>query len=229
MENEKKGIKCSYAVLVIILFAALAFVTSYTFIQNKTTKCSCPDCSAPISVTDDATLTEKSSEEIIDDQNENTTVVDSSKLKDYAQFNNYGQIVVTKDGNVYYKPYDKYNLINGNDLSKVEVVIDQSILGPEEEDSIFRGYKVNTSNIRSAYSFEVGNGGALISVVLITKDNKVEILNLDNSNGNDIVASLEKISELSNIVTATKWSTWGGNGYVLYDINGNQYPNGRVQ
>ena len=46
MEKEKKTIKCSYAVLVIILFAALAFVVDYAYIQNKTTKCSCPDCSA---------------------------------------------------------------------------------------------------------------------------------------------------------------------------------------
>ena len=45
MEKEKKGIRCSYAVLVIILFAALAFVTDYAFIQNKMNKCNCPDCS----------------------------------------------------------------------------------------------------------------------------------------------------------------------------------------
>ena len=219
MEKEKKTIKCSYAVLVIILFAALCFVTDYAIIDKKMSKCSCPDCSTKSNtnvVTDDTTVIEKNT-------------VDSSKLKDYAQWNRYGMIVVTKDGNVYYKPDDKYNLINSNDLSEGEFVIDESILGPEGEDSKFRGYKVNTSNIRSAYSFEVGNGGALISVVLITRDNKVEILNLDNSNGNDIVASLESLNELSNIVTATKWSTWGGNGYVLYDINGNQYPNGRAQ
>ena len=36
---EKKGIRCSYAVLVIILFAALAFVTDYAFIQDKMHKC----------------------------------------------------------------------------------------------------------------------------------------------------------------------------------------------
>ena len=36
---EKKGIKCSYAVLVIILFAALAFVTDYAYIQYKMNKC----------------------------------------------------------------------------------------------------------------------------------------------------------------------------------------------
>ena len=34
-KKEKKTIKCSYAVLVIILFAALAFVTDYAFIERK--------------------------------------------------------------------------------------------------------------------------------------------------------------------------------------------------
>ena len=44
MEKEKKTIKCSYAVLVIILFAALAFVVDYAVIDRKVNKCSCPDC-----------------------------------------------------------------------------------------------------------------------------------------------------------------------------------------
>ena len=46
MEKEKKTIKCSYAVLVIILFAALAFVTDYAIIERKMNKCNCPKCEA---------------------------------------------------------------------------------------------------------------------------------------------------------------------------------------
>ena len=45
MEIERKGIRCSYSVLVIILFAALAFVVDYAVIERKMNKCSCPDCS----------------------------------------------------------------------------------------------------------------------------------------------------------------------------------------
>ena len=45
-KKEKKTIKCSYAVLVIILFAALAFVTDYAFIERKISKCDCPKCEA---------------------------------------------------------------------------------------------------------------------------------------------------------------------------------------
>lgn len=43
-KKKKKTIKCSYAVLVIILFAALAFVTDYAFIERKISKCDCPKC-----------------------------------------------------------------------------------------------------------------------------------------------------------------------------------------
>lgn len=44
MEKEKKKISCSYAFLVIILFAALAFVTDYAIIERKMNKCNCPKC-----------------------------------------------------------------------------------------------------------------------------------------------------------------------------------------
>ena len=81
MEKEKKGIRCSYAVLVIILFAALAFVVDYAVIDRKVNKCSCPDCSASGNtnvVEDDAAVTEKSGEEITADQNENTGVTNNT-------------------------------------------------------------------------------------------------------------------------------------------------------
>lgn len=221
MENEKKGIKCSYAVLVIILFAALAFVVDYAVIERKMSKCDCPDCSASGNtnvVNDDTT--------VIENKND-STIVDTSKLQDIASNNMYGEIVVTKDGYVYFKPYDNYSLTNNNDLVKGEYDVDDYILGPEY--TKFDGYKVNTSNIRSAYSFDIGNGGVTVDVILITRDNKVQVLKLEASSGKNIIASLESLNELSNIVTAAKSFGFGGHGYVLYDINGNQYPNGRAQ
>ena len=223
MENEKKGIKCSYAVLVIILFAALAFVVDYAIIERKMNKCSCPDCSASGNtnvINDDTT--------VIENKND-SAIVDTSKLKDIALYNRFGHIIVTKDGNVYFKLNEKYNLIDNDILIKGQYKIDERILGPEAEDSSFVGYKVNTSNIRSAYSFEVGNGGVSIDVVLITKDNKAQVLKFYNSINYDLVVSMENFSELSNIVTAVQEDGFGASGFVLYDINGNQYPNGRAQ
>ena len=65
-KKEKKTIKCSYAVLVIILFAALAFVTDYAFIERKTSKCDCPKCEA-------------TNNEVISDNTDNTQVTEDNK------------------------------------------------------------------------------------------------------------------------------------------------------
>lgn len=48
MEKEKKGIRCSYAVLVIILFAALCFVVDYSIIDRKLNRCDHSDSSSKI-------------------------------------------------------------------------------------------------------------------------------------------------------------------------------------
>ncbi len=48
MEKEKKGIRCSYAVLVIILFAALCFVVDYSVIDRKLNRCGHLDSSNTI-------------------------------------------------------------------------------------------------------------------------------------------------------------------------------------
>lgn len=48
MKKEKKGIRCSYAVLVIILLAALAFVVDYSVIDRKLNRCEHSDLSSTI-------------------------------------------------------------------------------------------------------------------------------------------------------------------------------------
>lgn len=48
MEKEKKGIRCSYAVLVIVLFAALCFVVDYSIIDRKLNRCDHSDSSSTI-------------------------------------------------------------------------------------------------------------------------------------------------------------------------------------
>lgn len=48
MKKEKKGIRCSYAVLVIILFAALCFVVDYSIIDRKLNRCDHLDSSSKI-------------------------------------------------------------------------------------------------------------------------------------------------------------------------------------
>ena len=99
-KKEKKTIKCSYAVLVIILFAALAFVTDYAIIERKTRKCDCPKCEATKNEvisdnTDDTQVTEESNEQTPELEFTYTSlsgkyVVDSYDKETYIYFYNDG-------------------------------------------------------------------------------------------------------------------------------------------
>lgn len=87
MEKEKKKISCSYAVLVIILFAALAFVVDYAIIERKMNKCNCPKCEV-------TTNNEEKEEPITNNENSNEQVnevnnddsISNSTVKHYGYY-----------------------------------------------------------------------------------------------------------------------------------------------
>lgn len=101
MEKEKKGIKCSYAVLVIILFAALAFVTDYAVIDRKVNKCNCPDCklSGNANVVNDGSII----------TNSDGSTTEQKKVYTYNDLAGLYTVDVKStdggDGNVHYKLY----------------------------------------------------------------------------------------------------------------------------
>lgn len=103
MEKEKKKISCSYAVLVIILFAALAFVVDYAIIERKMNKCNCPKCEATIN-------NEEKDEPIINNENsndENDSTI--SEIRETNYFQKYLQYIV-------------YNN-NGEEVSTFEIIL----------------------------------------------------------------------------------------------------------
>ncbi|MGM9849871.1 MAG: hypothetical protein ACI31V_03120 [Bacilli bacterium] len=71
-KKEKKTIKCSYALLVIILFATVAFLTDYIIIDRKTRKCDCPKCEA-------------TSNEVISDNTDNTQITEEKKDNSFCE------------------------------------------------------------------------------------------------------------------------------------------------
>ncbi len=67
MEKEKKGIKCSYALLVVILFATVCFLTDYIIIERKTRVNNCPKCEntcTKCDVKEENSVVEESNEQI---------------------------------------------------------------------------------------------------------------------------------------------------------------------
>lgn len=92
MEKERKTIKCSYAVLVIVLFAALAFVTDYAIIERKTRSCSCPKCDSE-KVVDESNIVEipRVDNEVSD--NNTTNQVEQPKIINVVENNDsYPQV-----------------------------------------------------------------------------------------------------------------------------------------
>lgn len=125
--KEKKTIKCSYAMLVVILFAALAFVTDYAIIERKTRKCDCPKC-------------EITNNEVISDNKDNTQVTENKtySYEDiagvYEYKNNEGldiykiALYLYTDGTYYYNTSIKFAEGNvGNYIIKENKIILNSI------------------------------------------------------------------------------------------------------
>lgn len=156
-KKEKKTIKCSYAVLVIILFAALAFVTDYAFIERKISKCDCPKC--------EATNNEVISGDIEDKDNTDNTQVTENQTYSYEDIagvynyddsigQSYIKLYLYTDGSYYYQTSIKYvsgiggyytikgneiilNSIftHGSDIGR-EIVFSESILQIDESGDI---------------------------------------------------------------------------------------------
>lgn len=103
MEKERKTIKCSYAVLVIILFAALAFVTDYAIIERKLNECNCPKCE--VITNNEEKEDNKDIEKNNNDENDSTI----SEIRETNYFQKYLQYIV-------------YNN-NGEEVSIFEIIL----------------------------------------------------------------------------------------------------------
>ena len=133
MEEKKRGFSCSYALLVVILCGALAFVTDYAIIESKTQRCGGGSGSTIVTDNDD--------KETIDgqviDENDNISSDDSSisnenKVYTYADvvgyysysldsetgewFNNINYSLYLYDDATFYLSYHNKNIggIMGN-------------------------------------------------------------------------------------------------------------------
>ncbi len=152
MEKEKKTIKCSYAVLVIILFAALAFVTDYAFIQNKMNKCSCPDCEIKNNdIKEDTTIVNDNTNGLAQYEN-----VGSSKLSiDFENTNIVAEIV---DGDI-------VMTLSGENVKVYYEDKSMPLTGPET-------ITLNTENAKSLYYITYHEGGNF-RLFFITEDNRL--------------------------------------------------------
>lgn len=159
-KKERKTIKCSYAVLVIILFAALAFVTDYAFIERKISKCDCPKCEA-------------TNNEVISDNIDNTQVTEDNKSLVNRQDN------LKRLEKIDYKSDNITNIdVKYNISDEFNNPMSQPIITAYNGDEVVWNYQFDGYLISQHSNFD------LISVVdnelYLQYMGKISILNLDN-------------------------------------------------
>ena len=157
-KKEKKTIKCSYAVLVIILFAALAFVTDYAFIERKMNKCNCPKC--------EATNNEVISGDIENKDNTDNTQVTENQTYSYEDIAGVYHAVVNEDNvdfDIFLSLNDDYTFVYDYNVASGNI--------------IYGNYIIDNDKIILNSLFVSGHGAANVSY----KNSKF-ILELSSSN-----------------------------------------------
>ena len=146
----------------------------------------------------------------------------------YASYGNYGDYVVTKDGDVYFIPRKEIVWDDDeNNNSKVSFSVDSEVGAPgkfefEPEDIeyytppmgdgqkiSFEGYKLNLSNVQYVVEVDMGQQKGAASAAIIDRDGNMSLL-LSSSFGENTTLKLKKNVEgnVSGIVPAYHGSGW---------------------
>ena len=189
---------------------------------------------------------ESSSKDNVQNETESKNKVDISGAEKYlhsveleqgSRLSSLGEIVITNLGNVYYVPSDEV-LYDGG-WEEVTIIDDQNIglrkkykiNGYNESDdgngnlvpTEFNGYKLNITNVQSAYNIYFGTGGESKSVIIVGKDGKISEFGVYKAvNGFKMVLE-HNIDGYNNIVSVVPQHSFGGNSALLIDKNGKYY------
>lgn len=167
MEKEKKGIRCSYAVLVIILFAALCFVVDYSIIDRKLNRCDYSDSSSTIDYSEYSNKVKSQRSSMSDQGVSIMSGVENSLVGDYI-------VRLSKDG-----------------LLSIEYSNESSVRNIS--DNVLSYYLINTGQDIGKTLFFIKEDGTVNKASIeygYSADSNIEIE--DNLNGlKDIVTILE--------------------------------------
>lgn len=167
--------------------------------ENKITECNCPTCSS-------------SNTSFYQNMVKNRKAMTENRLDGIY-------IVVDKNGNVYYSASKVTNAAGTKGTYKLN--------GYEADpsgDNSFTGYKLPVSNVIALYLFPRGQASTK-DYIFIKSDGTVA--RLSYSQGDNGSINIEKfeatVSGYKNIVGVVPTGDFDGNGYKLFDINGNVY------
>ena len=217
-KKEKKTIKCSYAILVIILFAALAFVTDYAFIERKTSKCDCPKCEATNNEVISGDIENK-------DNTDDTQVIEDGSNK----YNEFADKIISERKTFFEGEFLYRTTVDGNNM--IDVKYYNVELNPEGELKVIYYSNDNSSDskfiandVLNYYIIYYGNGGYK-GLYFIYKDGSVGFANIEQAYMNKEDITIKNIENVKNIITIVQGSFSDGmSGYhapIYIDIDGN--------
>lgn len=149
-----------------------------------------------------------------------------------------GQFVVDKTGFVYYIPNECWKKNNAIDEYKLNFTeeskknlgqygtyqLEVDISPGNEEKDLVEAYKLDLSNIKSAYEVEFGNSGTMVYIIFIDNTGKVNELQFNVISPEQFSVKLYKdIRGYENIVSVVSNSSFGGQSAILIDKFGNEY------
>lgn len=144
---------------------------------------------------------------------------------------NLGKVYIDKTGNtIYYDP----TYINSNWFSNLTVatpnIIHHGNYNPDPNSVAnlsFNGYKLDLSNVQTAYGVRYGNGGANFSIIFVHKNGNISELNLNTTYSETAnkttITLIQNVSGYSNIVSVVQNTSIDGSSAILIDANGNLY------
>lgn len=212
MEKEKKEIKCSYSLLVIILFATVCFLTDYIVIERKTRVNKCPKCENTCTKCD-----VKEENSVVKDTNEEANRIGDTDYDSNSTVRHFEYYVKGETDEWY--DFVKYSLDLYDDGTFGLYIYNENL--PEDFKfmhwkEFFGNYSVSNGYLRLDYLYYITNNGGMYwhaqgtSIFNISADVVTGLLNYSDKNDKSIILSLKK--------TKLEYSKYNSMNDVLKDF-----------
>ena len=208
----KKKIRCSYAVLVIILFAALAFVTDYAVIERKTRTCNCPKCEIKnYEVQEENSTDNESTEKII--------VKESKKIYNVSELNVKSDLDAFKDIS------DNENIVetltNGDEYS-AKLDISGNVVINNYKNGNSDQVKLNIKKVIDIIILSRPADCSEQTLYLLTEEGSLYSYKFGNSDKNNYeVTKIETVSNVKKIFISNYSKPNAGGSWALFAITSN--------
>lgn len=216
--KEKKRINSNYGILVILLFATVAFLTDYIIIERKLRVCECPKCEA-------------TNNEVISDNIENKDNTDNTQVTEDGsnKYNEFADRIISERKNFFEGESLYRTTVDGNNM--IDVKYYDVELSPDGELKVIYYSNDNSSDskfiandVLNYYIIYYGNGGYK-GLYFIYKDGSVGFANIEQAYMNKEDITIKNIENVKNIVTIVQGRFSDGmSGYhapIYIDIDGN--------